>query len=744
MSSTPQFNGDQLAAARSERWHQSGDALLTLEAAREWVGELGLVLFAPRAHQLAAPAPSLVEATLGRAVSAPSAAETETARGLVARMVAEGTALPLNLLGSAGDVPDFVVSAQAFSYVFTLRGDKNWKQPPGTSGTGSVSPLGLKVYEALVAGNALTARELVSELGREVTESAIVRALGELWMQLRVIPLLQQDAAGAKDSGTMWELTTRRFTKQIKAGANAGQPTALSAAISLYLAQVYAATEEEIETFLSPLTARSKVRDVLHGLTAARQLENAVLEGKTLVYIPGALPEFPEAVVAEPVAGVGDIVAAAVGTLAGVVGAIAGAARIRKFDGPRTPRPPREDRGERPFRKTGGERGGPRKPFGERGRPAKPFGERKPYARTEADRGRRRARVLENESGGRFSVKVLAVSGQSLRAPGMKIGSRDRGVRRVSVLKENEPIARTTRAARVRRESSAEVRGRAGRIAGRARNVRFGRVRVRSEGFASRPSKPFRPRREGEGEAGLRHGRRSRTRRVEKVTAQGSARGQQSRFVHAAKASRSRFVLGGKVNAKDLHHVRRGPTRRAEKGIAQRSARGRQSHFVRGVKVKARDLHHAHRSRISRGEWGTAVSAQACVVRNHVHIVRGRKAKGLHRVHRSHTSRKRTEGDRGTAQKAAVSASGGRRSTTIDSGDRRARRQGGVWRQGERSAPRRSSAAETRNSAESGSLGSAGKAGAKGRFAGKPKPKFGAKGGKKAGPRTGGRLRAAT
>ncbi len=95
------------------------------------------------------------------------------------------------------------------------------------------------------------------------------------------------------------------------------------------------------------------------------------------------------------------------------------------------------------------------------------------HART----ARRRAPVLKNESGGRFSVKVLAVSGQSLRARGMKIRKpRPRREERVSVLKENEPIARTTRAARVRRESSAEVRGRAGRIAGRARNVRFGRV----------------------------------------------------------------------------------------------------------------------------------------------------------------------------------------------------------------------------------------------------------------------------
>ena len=95
-----------------------------------------------------------MEATLGRTVTAPTAAETETARGLVARLVAEGSALPLNLLGGPGEAPDFVVSAPVFSYVFTLRGDKNWKQPPATSGTGKVSPLALKVYEVLADGSA--------------------------------------------------------------------------------------------------------------------------------------------------------------------------------------------------------------------------------------------------------------------------------------------------------------------------------------------------------------------------------------------------------------------------------------------------------------------------------------------------------------------------------------------------------------------------------------------------------------
>jgi hypothetical protein len=330
LSSTPEFNKEQMAAVRAQRWHQEGAALLTLENAQAWVGELGLVLFAPRT-QLSVPAASLVEATLGHAASAPTAAETDAARGFVARMTAEGAALPLNLLGGPGDVPDFVVSAQVFSYVFTLRGDKLWRQPPATSGGLKVSLLAAKVYEALAAGSALTAAELASELGREVTEAAIGRALVELWAQLRVIPLLQQDR-----SATLWELTSRRFTKAMKAGANAGQPTALSALISMYLAQAYAATEEEIETFLSPLAARSRVRDVLHGLTGARQLETVAVDGKTLLYIPGALPEF-QAVAAEPVGEGAEVAAAEPAKKVGT-------GRIRRFEGER--KPAREFRGK--------------------------------------------------------------------------------------------------------------------------------------------------------------------------------------------------------------------------------------------------------------------------------------------------------------------------------------------------------------------------------------------------------------
>jgi 23S rRNA pseudouridine2605 synthase len=292
--STP--SADQLAAARLTHWHHNSDPILTINMLRDWLNTSGLVLFTPRAAQLPSPAPSFVEVTLGVPNAAPSLAEMEPSRSLLSRLILDGGAIPLNLLGSptgAGtDTPDFVVSPLAFPYIFTLRGDKAWKQPPTTSGAAKVSPLALNTYTLLAdrakdSGLGLSAYDLTTQLGKEVTESAVLRALTELWQHLRVLPVPQPDGAP-----TLWELTTTRFTKQIKTGANAGQPTALSALISLYLGQAIVASEEEIETFLSPVAARSRIRDVIHALLSARQLETVAVEGRTVLHVTGELPAF--------------------------------------------------------------------------------------------------------------------------------------------------------------------------------------------------------------------------------------------------------------------------------------------------------------------------------------------------------------------------------------------------------------------------------------------------------------------
>ncbi len=292
-------SSEQMKATRSAHWHQDGKPLLSVGDLREWVNRCGLVAYGPRVQQMGAPAASIVEATLGKKLDAAAeVSEGDAARSLVARLVAEGNAVPLNLLGAAGgmgtDVPDYVASAAVFSYVFTLRGNKAWKLPPVTTGAVKVSPLALATYEMLQAKETLSAYDLATQLGKEVTESAVLRSLTELWSQLRVIPVPRADG-----TATLWELTQSRFTKQIKAGANAGQPSALSALITLYLGQAVAATEDEIETFLSPLAPRSRVRDVIHALLAARQLETVVVEGKTLLHVTGELPAFAAASVLE-------------------------------------------------------------------------------------------------------------------------------------------------------------------------------------------------------------------------------------------------------------------------------------------------------------------------------------------------------------------------------------------------------------------------------------------------------------
>ena len=287
---------EQLAAARLTHWRHNADPILTLNMLRDWLNTSGLVLFLPRAAQLPAPAPTFVEVILGTPTPAPTLAETEQPRTLLSRLILDSGAIPLNLLGSptgAGtETPDFLVSPLAFSYIFTLRGDKAWKQPPTTTGPTKVSPLALNTYNLLTErakdhATGTSAYDLATQLGKEVTETAVLRALTELWQHLRVLPVPQPDGAP-----TLWELTTTRFTKQIKAGANAGQPTALSALISLYLRQAIVASEEEIETFLSPIASRSRIREVVHALLSARQLETIAVEGRTVLHIAGEPPVF--------------------------------------------------------------------------------------------------------------------------------------------------------------------------------------------------------------------------------------------------------------------------------------------------------------------------------------------------------------------------------------------------------------------------------------------------------------------
>jgi len=270
-------------------WHQTANPVLTLDDAAAWIEEMGLCLFLPRHAQLPAPAPSLVEACAGEARAVFAAAAVDSAMEMVVRLAAEGRAVPLNLMGNFSELPDFLASPEALRWIAAVRGDRNWKAAPA----GRTSPIVARTWEALDSGEK-TVTEIQDLLGRELTEGAILRALIELWTTLRAFPRYESGQP------TRWALAKDRFPRELGAGASSAQTTALSALISLYLGSVIAATEEETEIFLSPLTARSRVREVLHGMMATRQLGTMALGVNTLLFVEGSLPEMaPEPEVEE-------------------------------------------------------------------------------------------------------------------------------------------------------------------------------------------------------------------------------------------------------------------------------------------------------------------------------------------------------------------------------------------------------------------------------------------------------------
>jgi len=118
------------------------------------------------------------------------------------------------------------------------------KSPPHAR----TAPIVLRTWEALDREGEKSAIELREILGRELTEAAVLRALIELWTTLAPSRLCLRPAYALEPAKTPLpaELTT---------GSNTAQATALSALLSIYLRSAVAATAEEAEVFLSPLTA---------------------------------------------------------------------------------------------------------------------------------------------------------------------------------------------------------------------------------------------------------------------------------------------------------------------------------------------------------------------------------------------------------------------------------------------------------------------------------------------------------
>ncbi len=278
---------EQLQAARAAHWRQNQSPLLTLDDAQSWISQHPLCLYLPRHAQLPTPAPSFVEACLGKPQTAPTLAAIEQAQALLVRLVASGTVVPLNLFGVVGEQPDFLAHRDALPAVLSLRADPDWKKAPQKSSGHKVSPLVLELWKVLDKENSLTAEQAREILGRELTEAAVLRALSELWQGLRVSPVYGEPGQPAH-----WELLRVQHRDALAKAGSTGQVTAISLLVSMYLQSVYSATSDEIELFLSPVTSRSRVREAVRGLAATRQIQSLSMDAQTYFFLENGLPEF--------------------------------------------------------------------------------------------------------------------------------------------------------------------------------------------------------------------------------------------------------------------------------------------------------------------------------------------------------------------------------------------------------------------------------------------------------------------
>jgi hypothetical protein len=113
--------------------------------------------------------------------------------------------------------------------------------------------------------------------------------LGELWSKLRITRVDYKPS-----EGSVWDVLYRWAPDQVREGVGLSVLEALSALISKYLDCVIAVEQAELEAFLGRFVARSKVKDAVNALLAARELSFVHVSGRSMLQItPEKLPVVP-------------------------------------------------------------------------------------------------------------------------------------------------------------------------------------------------------------------------------------------------------------------------------------------------------------------------------------------------------------------------------------------------------------------------------------------------------------------
>jgi hypothetical protein len=180
----------------------------------------------------------------------------------------------------------FLVAASIFPYFYALVGERNPKLTPKPKPHSEYSQLACDAFELIRRDGPVSKQKMRDVLGGSVSFVALDHALGELWSKLRITRVDYNPTEGA-----FWDVLYRWSPDAVREGVNLSVGESLSALLTKYLDCVVAADQQELETFFGNFVPRSRVKEAINALLAARELSFVHVGNRSLIQITPAKVE---------------------------------------------------------------------------------------------------------------------------------------------------------------------------------------------------------------------------------------------------------------------------------------------------------------------------------------------------------------------------------------------------------------------------------------------------------------------
>jgi Winged helix DNA-binding domain len=264
-----------------------GHAVRTFDDARLFIESVGFCLMYPMRQQVLVP--TFMGAWVGSNQQLPTwqhafaDPRAQEATEVMVRLLRDRAAYEANRFDENNA---FLIAASIFPYFYALVGERNPKLAPKPKPHSDYSQLACDAFALIARDGPISKQKMRDVLGGSVSFVALDHALGELWSRLRITRVDYNPTEGA-----FWDVLYRWSPDAVREGINLSVGEALTALLSKYLSSVVAVDQQELESFFGNFVPRSRVKDAVNALLAARELSFIRVGNRSLIQITPAKVE---------------------------------------------------------------------------------------------------------------------------------------------------------------------------------------------------------------------------------------------------------------------------------------------------------------------------------------------------------------------------------------------------------------------------------------------------------------------